>query len=83
MLNFQILLEKNNYRGSEIMNLKFEVGSVGKKVLIVFVGQFSSISEDAIHSITQILDRLAICNMNFSSRLSSQIDLCDLKESEE
>lgn len=83
MLNFQLLLQAEKYIGSQILNLKFQVGSVGNKVLIAFVGMFSSISEDVIFSITQILDRLAISNFNLSTKLSSSIDLNDLKESDD
>lgn len=67
--------------GFEVGSLRFDIGSVGDKVIVAFIGDFSTISEDVIFSLNQILDRISMSQFNFSSRFSSFIDLNDLKTS--
>jgi len=83
MINFQTLLQAKQCYDSQLLKMSFEVSNIGNKVIIAFVGMYSSISEDALHVITEILDSLAENNFNFSSRLASCVDLNDLKTSDE
>ena len=51
--------------------------------MIAFCGLYSTITEDAIHSVTNIMNRLAMSNFNFNSSFTSCVNLNDLKESED
>ena len=77
-LSIRLALQKVNRAESEILNFNFITKAIGRKVVILFDGLFSTITEDALRSLHATLGMFSSANLNLKTSLSSFIDLLDL-----
>lgn len=74
----KLALQKAKVFGSELLNFNFLARAIGRKVVIIFDGTWSTITEDALRSLHTTLGMFSAANLNLTTSLKSFIDLFDL-----
>lgn len=77
-LSMKLALQKARVADSELLNFNLIARAIGRKVVILFDGTWSTITEDPLRSLHTILGMFAAANLNLTTSLKSFVDLFDL-----